>query len=271
MAKVCSPTQQRWYNITVPSPIVPTGSFRVCLFGHPWVADLVQFSVPFFYTYCYQKNCHLTLRNNWAKVHSGRKEQRKMCVIIYVHFIAATRAEALLCSVFRSSDPSNSKDVSGISHVYVFFKGDDVRSSLPSRLAFLETDTLCHAKSLVPYVRPPFCWWQQLSYVPKVNYWLTGTKASTVTYWKATCQEWWFSNPNWGLFHMNFRIIWLPFYFSRKIFSFHTPLFSRNKSSRAAMQGWMLILVIANVLWAGYARNLVSKHPFNVLCLCKSH
>lgn len=79
-----------------------------------------------------------------------------MCYI-YVHFIAATKAQALLCSIFRSSNPSNSKDVSGISHVYVFFQEDDVKSSLPSRLAFLEKDTLCHAKSLVPYVPPPFC------------------------------------------------------------------------------------------------------------------
>lgn len=89
-----------------------------------------------------------------------------------------------MCSIFRSSNPNNNCDTSGIYHVYVFLKGDNVKPSLPSRLAFLEKGTLCHTKSFVPDVPPPLCWWQQLSYVPKV----TGTKASKQ--WlnlKATC------------------------------------------------------------------------------------
>lgn len=90
--------------------------------------------------------------------------------------------------------------------------------------------TLCHAKSLVPYVSPPFCWWQQLSYVPNVNYWLTGTKASTVTYWKAICQEWWFSNPNLRSFSYEFQNNLITLLFFQKDFLIsHSLIFQEQE------------------------------------------
>lgn len=104
----------------------------------------------------------------------GAKEN--VCYIS-VHFLAATEAQALMCSIFRSSNPSNNCDMSGIYHGYVFLKGNNVKSSLPSRLASLEKGTLCHTKSLVPYVPPPLSWWQQLRCVAKVSCWITGTEA----------------------------------------------------------------------------------------------
>lgn len=61
----------------------------------------------------------------------------------------------------------------------------------------------------------------------------------------------------WGLFHVNLRAVWLPF-FPERFFSI--SYFCRNRSSRAAIQCWMLILAISKVLWAEYVRNLVSKH-----------
>lgn len=212
-------------------------------------------------------NCHLTYRNNWAKGHSAKGNVCYICV----HSIAATKAQASRCSVFRSSNSRNSRNGSGISYICVFFKGDNVRSMLPLRLVFLEKDTLCHARSLVPFVPPSFCWWQQLSCVPKVTYWVTGTEASRQ--WiigKLLARNGDSVTQFWGLFHINLNRTWLSFCVPRKIFSFYTPLFSRNRSSRAAGRCWMLIFVISKVLWAGYARNVVSKHSLNVFCLCKS-
>lgn len=95
-----------------------------------------------------------------------------------------------------------------------------MKSSLPSRLAFWEKGTLCHTKSLVPCVPPPLCWWQQLSYVPKVSCWVTGTKASKQWLtWKLLARNG--DSLVWGLFHMTSRAIWLSF-FPERFFPFHT-------------------------------------------------
>lgn len=121
-----------------------------------------------------------------------------------------------MCSIFRSSNPNNNCDMSGIYHVYVFLKGDNVKPSLPSRLAFLEKGTLCHTKSFVLMFPLPcaggsssaMC---QRSLEPKhPNSGLT---------WKLLARNG--DSLVWGLFHMNLRAIWLAF-FPERFFPFHT-------------------------------------------------
>lgn len=150
----------------------------VFLSRHPGVLNLMYFSfVPFSSAYCcwWIAVCQ---REITGPKYTQAGGSRGKCVLYFCTFLAATEGQALMCSIFRSSNPSNNCDMSGICHVYVFLKGVNVKSSLPFRLAFLEKGTLCHTKSLVPYVPPPLCWWQQLSYAPKVSCWVTGTKAS---------------------------------------------------------------------------------------------
>lgn len=107
---------------------------------------------------------------------SQERAKENVCCI-HVHFAAAIKTQALLCSVYKSWSPVNSRDWTGISHVYGFFKGGGVRSPLPSRLAVLEKDTPCHTKSLEPYV-PSLVLMAAALLCGKVGYWVTGTIAS---------------------------------------------------------------------------------------------
>lgn len=157
---------------------------------------------------------------------SQERAKENVCCI-HVHFTFAIKTQALLCSVYKSWSPVNSRDWTGISHVYGFFKGGGVRSPLPSSLAVLEKDTPHHVKSLEPYV-PFLVLMAAAQLCTKAGYWVTGTIASSElveSYLPGMMIQWPKSDVS---FNVNLRIIWLYFCFPRKKFSFHSLQFSKN-------------------------------------------